>query len=253
MSTTTHSRGSALSRLYRTRWFMPSFALFIGLADRSARSGSAATSARAWPRSGSSPSWPRCSTSAAALGDARRHRRSRARRALGEDRPARHGARRYRARDGHHRRLPRRGRPGPRRQPVLRARRNRRPRLHPRGRLLALALLAIDGDQEVLGLDAGRARPSPASRSAHELPEGRDELIASGPGARARCGPSRTARSVRSTPAPPPRPTRTPARRRSRAIDGDAPAAPNISRTCSSTPHSGGGCTPGGGGGMNGR
>ena len=31
MSTTTHSRGSAMSRLYRTRWFMPSFALFIGL------------------------------------------------------------------------------------------------------------------------------------------------------------------------------------------------------------------------------
>ena len=31
MSTTSHRRGDAVSRLYRTRWFMPSFALFLGL------------------------------------------------------------------------------------------------------------------------------------------------------------------------------------------------------------------------------
>ena len=31
MSTTTSGRGDAMSRLYRTRWFMPSFALFLGL------------------------------------------------------------------------------------------------------------------------------------------------------------------------------------------------------------------------------
>ena len=31
MSTATHGRGDAMSRLYRTRWFMPSFALFLGL------------------------------------------------------------------------------------------------------------------------------------------------------------------------------------------------------------------------------
>jgi hypothetical protein len=31
MSTTTHSRGSGMSRLHKTRWFMPSFALFLGL------------------------------------------------------------------------------------------------------------------------------------------------------------------------------------------------------------------------------
>jgi hypothetical protein len=31
MSTTTHSGDSAVSRLHKTRWFMPSFALFIGL------------------------------------------------------------------------------------------------------------------------------------------------------------------------------------------------------------------------------
>ena len=31
MSTPTHARGSAMSRLYKTRWFMPSFALLIGL------------------------------------------------------------------------------------------------------------------------------------------------------------------------------------------------------------------------------
>ena len=31
MSTMTPRRGDAVSRLYKTRWFMPSFALFIGL------------------------------------------------------------------------------------------------------------------------------------------------------------------------------------------------------------------------------
>jgi hypothetical protein len=31
MSTATNARGDAMSRLYRTRWFMPSFALFLGL------------------------------------------------------------------------------------------------------------------------------------------------------------------------------------------------------------------------------
>ena len=30
MSTTTHNRDDNVSRLYRTRWFMPAFALFIG-------------------------------------------------------------------------------------------------------------------------------------------------------------------------------------------------------------------------------
>jgi hypothetical protein len=30
MSTTTHHRGDAMSRLYRTRWFMPAFSLFLG-------------------------------------------------------------------------------------------------------------------------------------------------------------------------------------------------------------------------------
>lgn len=30
MSTTTHQRGDAMSRLYRTRWFMPAFSLFLG-------------------------------------------------------------------------------------------------------------------------------------------------------------------------------------------------------------------------------
>lgn len=27
---TTHDRGDAMSRLYRTRWFMPAFSLFLG-------------------------------------------------------------------------------------------------------------------------------------------------------------------------------------------------------------------------------
>jgi hypothetical protein len=31
MSTTSQRRGDAVSRLYKTRWFMPSFALFLGL------------------------------------------------------------------------------------------------------------------------------------------------------------------------------------------------------------------------------
>ena len=31
MSTATHGRGDAMSRLYRTRWFMPSFSVFLGL------------------------------------------------------------------------------------------------------------------------------------------------------------------------------------------------------------------------------
>jgi hypothetical protein len=31
MSTATHGRGDAMSRLYRTRWFMPSFTVFLGL------------------------------------------------------------------------------------------------------------------------------------------------------------------------------------------------------------------------------
>ena len=31
MSTTTNSRGSTMNRLYKTRWFMPAFALLIGL------------------------------------------------------------------------------------------------------------------------------------------------------------------------------------------------------------------------------
>ena len=31
MSTATPTRGDAMSRLYRTRWFMPGFALFLGL------------------------------------------------------------------------------------------------------------------------------------------------------------------------------------------------------------------------------
>jgi hypothetical protein len=30
MSTTTHNRGDAMNRLYRKRWFMPSFSLFLG-------------------------------------------------------------------------------------------------------------------------------------------------------------------------------------------------------------------------------
>jgi hypothetical protein len=31
MSTTTHNRGDTMSRLYRKRWFMPAFALFLGV------------------------------------------------------------------------------------------------------------------------------------------------------------------------------------------------------------------------------
>ena len=31
MSTSTHPRDDTVSRLYRTRWFMPSFSLFLGL------------------------------------------------------------------------------------------------------------------------------------------------------------------------------------------------------------------------------
>ena len=30
MSTTPHTRGDVMSRLYRTRWFMPAFSLFLG-------------------------------------------------------------------------------------------------------------------------------------------------------------------------------------------------------------------------------
>ncbi len=30
MSTSTHPRADTVSRLYRTRWFMPSFSLFLG-------------------------------------------------------------------------------------------------------------------------------------------------------------------------------------------------------------------------------
>ena len=33
MSTTTHPRADPMSRLYRTRWFMPAFSLFLGRAD----------------------------------------------------------------------------------------------------------------------------------------------------------------------------------------------------------------------------
>ena len=86
-----------MTRLYKTRWFMPSFALFIGLVMLGAfwigdnlGQGMASFGVMAFVAA-------LFYFGAPALGDARRHRRACARRALGADRRPRHGARRARA------------------------------------------------------------------------------------------------------------------------------------------------------------